>query len=692
MWVIRGQRASHELQTFIVLHISLILLKRAQSERLLSGSFPEQLSRGPPQSGSQSNLWISDETHYVGLGDHIGITIAVGDFTCDRYSDLLVIRDSHRMRSVQVLAWNHHEFSFRAASSGGCPPHQSTFSLDSILSLSSEARISSAVTLDTNSDGYLDVLLSIQVSRRAYGGIVLKGDGSGCLLFDQILPDVTPGMLILDANEDMSPDIFFITAVGEMVFYMNDKRGLFMKKVWKPKHDYDQCAPTHPFNSNAFVDVNGDCLPDLVVSTSCGLEVWYGDGLQNKSSSRWILGQEFRKKRGDISDLSLPDDQHRFQLLDSSIWDSNAGDGMATFADFNGDGSIDIGVPNAETGELRISYNVLSEKQRSNLCTRSRTGSTKYVTEVALKNIQVPDTALGNIRMESRIRVGDFNFDSKLDVMFISGETGTLTLFEAQSVERHASWFLGSWGLSMLKDMILFAVTGFRKHRHPISSVETLQYVQSCGEVLSNIEDPIGAAFFDMDESGRQDILVAQNHGTRLLWNNLKGFEDSVFFKATAVDSTHHVWRSPSTGLHAFSPIPGNTFKLSYGGRHKRETHICSQCPQTGFLSLQSCSCIFGITRIANYIEEMAMGGAHGVRTWKNLMPNALAVVWPRRQSTRGVLKWKISYLSKGRDGQMRRIVFVLLATLVMLFFAILYAHSLEKREEGHNKLDFGYT
>lgn len=689
----RGRPTSSPLILLTCLRFSLVLLSSCKTHSLNLGtsSIPERAPRGPPETSSHSSdLWISDETSYVGLGDHKGTTIAVGDFNCDRYSDLLVIQDARRMRSVEILAWNHHEFSFKSVPTAGCRSRNSIFSLDSIPSLSSKAKIASAATLDVNSDGFLDVLLSIRISGRVYGGILLIGNGIGCLKVAQILRDVTPGLLILDANEDMSPDVFFISSNGERIFLMNNGQGRFKKKVWKPKSGVQRCSPSHPYNSNAFVDINGDCLPDLVVSTSCGLEVWYGDGLQNKSTSRWILGQEFRKQRHDISDLSLPKDMHRFQLLISSVWNPRAGDGMATFADFNGDGSIDIAVPNSGSEELRISYHVQSEKRKSNLCTMGGVKQVSYATKVALKNVQVADTQLGSTRMQSRIRVGDFNFDSKLDILFISGETGTLTLFEGQSVEAHKSWLLGRRGLSLLKGMLLFSLTGKRPHHAAL--VETLQYVQSSGQVLSTIEDPIGAAFFDMDESGRQDILVPQVHGTRLLWNNLKGFEDCVFFKATAVDSAHRVWRSIATGLHAFSPIAGTTFKLSYGGRHKRETHICTQCPQSGFLSLESCSCIFGITRIANYIEEMGMGGAHGVRTWRNLMPNALAVVWPGRGVRRGVFKWKISYLSKGQDGQMRRIVIVLLATLVMLFFAILYAHSLEKREERKSKLDIGYT
>lgn len=650
--------------------------------------------RRPPAVHSgpiSSDPWLTDQSDYVGLGDDRGSTIAVGDFTSDRYSDLLVVPNSQRMRAVRALIWSHHAFSFQKVSECRNSIFHSTFSLDEVRNLSSEATIASSATLDANSDGYLDVILSVRISDQHFIGLILLGDGSGCFRLNQMLPDVTPSLLIMDVNDDVSPDIFFVSVTMERVFYISDNLGGFKKKTWKPRYGVDPCPPTSLSNSNAFVDINGDCLPDLVVTTACGMEVWMNDGLQNKTVSRWTIGKEFRKvSNKDFSDLVLPADEGRFILLDESIWSVASGDGKACFADFNGDGTIDIGVPNMEDGEVRISYNMRTPGQSTQLCSVDPTWH--FVTDVALKDVQVSETAFGFTRIESVIRVGDFNFDGKVDILLINRETGTLNLYEAGSVHPHTTWFPGSRGLARLTEGLLFSITGSYRSRS-FDSPDVIEYTRSSETaILDSVEDPLGAAFIDLDESGRQDILIPQVHGTRLLWNNLKEFEDSVFFKATGVDTVRGHGRSSFVARQSFLPIPGNTFKLTYGGRYGRETHVCGQCPQTGGLSLQSCSCIFGITRIANYIEEMAMGGAHGVRTWKNLMPNAQAVVWPQRRSQRGVTKWKISYLSKGRDGQLKRIVFVLVTTLVILLVAIVYTHGLERLEENGNKLAIGYT
>lgn len=690
--------AMAQLKTPVLVSIPLLLLCSSMFVMPISSShlrspFEEKDAPKPPRTaapGEESSERLSDQSNYVGLGDEAGSAIAVGDFNCDRYTDLLVAVDSHRMRAVQVLLWEHHDFSFRKPNLSDNLTVHSFFSLDSISSLSPDASILAATTLDANSDGYLDVLLSLQITKDVFGGLILNGDGTGRLCFDQILPDVNPGMLIMDTNDDTSPDIFFITPTGERVFYVNDKRGTFTKKLWKPDGAAANiCTPTFPFNSNAYVDLNGDCLPDLVVTTACGLEVWFNHGLHRKPVSRWMVGKQFMKKPVDFSDMTIArHGSDHYTLLDKSIWDAASGDGRATFADFNGDGTVDIAVPNAEDEELRISYNIRESHGSRKLC--STHPEWHFETDVALQNVRIPDSLFGPSRVQSSIRVGDFNFDSKVDILIINGDTGAVNLFQATQSPTN-TWFPKS-GMSSFVERFLFPVTGTYIF-HGADSLLGVKYVRAAeSSILEHIEDPLAAFFFDLNESGRQDILISQGHGTRLIWSNFKNREDAVFFKATSVETAHDDWRRPDLSKEAFSPLPGNTFQLSYGGRYGHEMHVCTQCPQSGFYALQSCSCLFGITRVANYIEEMAMGGAKGVRTWRNLMPNALAVVWPRHHQSRDYAKWKIAYLSKGRDGQMKKIVLVLFATLVVLMVAIAYTHGLERLEEHRNKLDIGYT
>lgn len=669
-----------------------------------------------PQNPLLQSSLLSDQSEYLQLGDNVGTVLAVGDFTADRFTDLLVIAPySSIPRSISVLCWHHPSYSFRPAPSYPDSSFKSVFSIDSIPGMTSHALIASAATFDANADGLLDVLLIILLSSDRYVAAVIHGNGSGSLRFDRLLPDVNPYSLILDANDDMLYDIFFVTPQGKRIFYINGPPGRFQRHLWDPWPNSTSCVPTYPYNSNSYVDINGDCSPDLVVTSSCGMEVWLNYSPNMSHTPAWPNGHHYGKARRHFHNMSYPQNAQHFILLNKTVWDPSSGDGQATFADFNADGSNDIAVLNQQTQTIRISYYIRRAQLQHILCTADPRGY--FQTFVALDGVPVSATNLAKTVVSPMLHTGDVNFDGFADILLLDGESGTVALYTSSLISEKSVWFAPrTWPFSRILKRILFPILGHDSSYSFPEHPEILKFVRfSDSPILHQLEDPIAASFFDVDESGRQDILVSQRHGTRLIWNNCKGIGDSVYFKATGVDVPHvpknqSVKRISSNSFsrarsQKFSPLPGTTFKLTYGGRHRRETHICTQCPQSGAFALQQCSCFFGITRIANYIEEMAMAGADGVHTWVSMMPNAMAFVWPQRSTawqtgiasdkeSRGVttMKWKVSYLSKGRDGQLQKIVCVLGIALGILLIFIVYIQSAERLRHNNTKPIVGYA
>ena len=641
--------------------------------------------RGPPPLTHSilSQPTFSDQSSYVRIGDGSGPTLALGDFTADGYTDLVVGNSLEQPRSLEVLIWDHSLFAFRKSNQSQYPIKQD-FSLDDIPHFPQEAFINSVVPADINADGWLDVVISVQISQQLFHGVLLLGDGFGNLFYKEILPGIPPSFLILDANDDSFVDIFFISLHHERVFYINGPAGNFSKQVWKPFSDVDsRCVPLTNQNSIAYVDLDGDCASDLIIPTSCGLEVWLNHE-SKRIRARWISGQEYRKLKTDFLHLSYYNNSDRLLMLNSSVWFSQTGDKRAVFADFNGDGTIDIGVPNSNDETFRISYSV-RKHLRGMLCTTDPEWS--FSTKVALKDFPVSKTLFGSTTIEESVRVGDFNYDGKLDLLIIDGVSGRVNLFVAQSDNGQLPWLTGSSVITRVVDQVLFPMTG-GNHKSKGKAVDMLRYdhVDENG-IFREIDDPIAATFIDIDESGRQDILVSQKHGTRLVWNRYKNLPDAMYFKASVMTAAlgDNTWFKNSSQIQSL--VPGNVVKIAYGGRYGRETQVCMQCAQGGTLTLQSCPCLFGISRIANYIDEMAIGWGGGVRTWNGLMPNALALIWQQQHSTRRTVKWKISYTPRDRDGQMKRIVSVLCVTLVMLLIVIVYFDVIEKREQRVHKL-----
>lgn len=645
--------------------------------------------RGPPNTGSNSLLvetqLLSDQSEYVGIGDGVGSAIVIGDFTQDRYADLVVTKDQEKMRSLHVLVWNKRQYAFR-------PLHhrhrddeyRSFFSLDDLPDVPERAYIAGISTLDVNGDGKLDLLLSVCASPTEYRGLLLYGNGKAEFRVGQTLPGVTPGFLVLDADQNLRPDILFTDVDGGMHFYANKGAEEFEYIPWNPyqpsaenSHAFvdergQSCRAAAGLSSNAYVDLNGDCLPDLVVATeNCGLHVWLG--LEQKP-------HRGRRKLNDQESTSTPfwklvaadHGGSRLVHLSKSVWDFQSGDEQPLFADFNGDGSIDILVPNPQRETLSIALNLQQSRQRGNLC--SADPQWQMVPYTAIDGVKMAVTNLGPAIVSTGIHVGDYNYDGLIDIATINSDTGTVEVYEAHyipsPIDEHAA---GGNGSKLTKERTWLRQKVAEKQRVAFRRVDT----HPC---LSMLEDPIAASFFDLDESGRQDILIVQSHGTRLIWNNHRTVEDYEFFKATGVHPTPPDASSSGRVRHSFVPVSGDTVKISYDGRQGHEIHTCSQCPQAGFLSLQSCSCLFGIRRIANYIEEMAVGGGGGyVYSWTALMPNAMAIVWPEHSASGS---WHVEYFAKSRETQMLGIVLALSMTLITLAVSIAYLYAKERVAE----------
>jgi integrin alpha FG-GAP repeat containing protein 1 len=639
----------------------------------------------------------------VSLGDDVGSTIALGDFTRDRYVDLVMADKA--MRSLSLWTWRQREYAFRRVERAwNSTAYAVLFSLDVMPELPPSAFIAAAAPLDANADGSLDLLISVHVHPHSHVGIVLQGNGMGGLRPVTKLPDVGPDLLVMDGDGDLVADVLFTAHDGMFAFYRNSPPGTFSLVRWNPyrrgpdaaastaaanttlpgpedalAEALSDCAPVEGFGSNAFVDLNGDCLPDLVVTTqNCGMHVWLN---RAAATARGEDGKAVPVgRRAAFWDLSVREDAHLFAALGDEVWSLTAGDGRAVFADFNGDGTMDIAVPNSGRARVRLSLNEQRDRPFGELCTADTSWS--FHSYDALRDVRLADTTLGPSLAPAAIHVGDYNYDGLMDILTVNADSGVVELFEGARLPAAAR---GGWRDLAPPGAPPKGTGSF--WRHVQAQHHKVAFVRVAGDpVLSSLEDPVAAAFFDLDESGRQDVLVVQAHGTRLIWNNYNEVDDSEFFKATSSNAVLTASRKQraTTTSQPFVPMAGNTVKISYGGHSGHEQHICTQCPQTGFMSLQSCTCLFGIRRIANYIEEMSIGAGSVVRTWSSLMPNAMAVVWPVDGASG---HWRVAYITKSRGRQMLGVVVVLASTLILLAGAIAYLHAVERVDERKQQI-----
>lgn len=608
-------------------------------------------ARGAPAT---TPAGFSDQSAYVGLSA-AGALVAVGDFDRDRFVDLVML-NSGTLRDVSVMFWDHDAYAFRHRGHGvrlGELDEQEK--KDGIKPL---GKVVGVHVGDFGNDGTLDLILHDGEQGRMFFG---DGNGNFNASTPLVIPEMPRESAVIDANANLVPDIFVAFRNGTRGFWVFERKaearqgevadpvsqeGVIQFKPWpggeNRASDGTDCVVVDPV-SISFVDMDGDCLPDLVIPTSCGMEVWSNPATSNRKF--WELSAN-RSSSG--SDL---------KLLGLEVFNSAHGDQSMAFADFNSDGTIDIAVPNRKRQDLLIHLNRQKKRDAEALCTKDpewrldrRTGLS---TGMNLRPTKV-GRLFSSIEVPPSLHVGDPDLDGMPDIMVIDGSSGRPALFRNE----------GLWDDKHLRD----------------SHFKRIDRKEETG-LSSGNNGAVTAMFFDTDESGRQDILVVRGgNETRLIWNHNQQEADSLFFKGTMLSGLPYR-RVP----RPFAPVAGNTFKLLYRERGSRShvTRVCSQCAQGGLWQLRPCNCQFGMMQIANYIETLWAGGGAGARSWTNLMPNSMAVIWAETAEGRGDSSlWWMEYFTQRRGSQMLRVSALLVASLAVLAVAILFLQQKERKQD----------
>lgn len=619
-------------------------------------------TRGAPPS---TPAGFSDQSSYVQLSSS-GALVAVGDFNRDRFIDLVML-NSKTLRDVSIMFWDHNAFSFEHRGRG--------ISLKDFEEEEKKKNITPMRNIigvhvgDFGNDGTLDLLL-----HDGDQGRLFYGDGTGNFSATQplVIPELPRTSAVIDANADLIPDVFVAFTNGTRGFWAFQpdanlsarqgetsletaqrtseevamkQKGRLTFEEWPGGQIRDAdgrlCEVVDPV-SIAFVDLDGDCLADLVIPTSCGVEVWSNPAGAGKAF--W----ELKASRSGASDL---------KSMGLEVFNHAHGDRSMAFADFNSDGTIDIAVPNSNRQDLLIHLNMQKKRRIDELCVKDadwtlarRVGMS---TGMNLRTAKVGGL-LNHVDVPGSLHIGDYDLDGLPDILSIDASSTRPVIFRN----------LGKW-----ED---------RKTQNP--NFKRMERKEEQG--LSNGNSgAVSGMFFDTDESGRQDVLVIRNgNETRLIWNNMREETDSLFFKGTVLSGLPYR-QSP----RPFSPVAGNTLKVSYmeRGSRSRVTRVCSQCGQGGLWQLRVCNCQFGLMQIANYIEALWVGAGGAQRQWANLMPNSMAVVWAEKgESSSNASGWWMEYFTQRRGGQMLRVSALLVASLAVLGVAILVLQQKESKED----------
>lgn len=675
----------------------------------------------------------------------------MGDLNSDKHTDLFVLNLANATDAitptwvVEAWLWNADAKEFRICSTA---------------SIVSTRTVTGVVASDFNYDGKLDLLLSGPTYDSWSREVTFLSLHFGALTSFESealeLPSSLDPVLVADVNNDLRPDLFGarytydesnpapssagadanLTATHR-AYWLNTAKDGVLSSFQMVAQPLDQAFSAYPIrttginhtaplptlaspHSHAFVDLNGDCMADLVV-TSTGtltddttltfLEIWL---------NRAELGPVF----------------HSISALPS-------GAGQIAFEDIDNDGNIDILVPvfsgEDTANEIHLYYNAAKQlcrsaysdsdncRAQSALCSADDNFYFDFM-KYTLDSQEVPtdsanlvvyrfptgmigghmynpySSTLGQSNPATnapfQLRLGDINLDGYPDLLL------ALTPTPAEAVEYGVAelWLnvaaTTSAGTPQAHaESVLCASAAEDVGRRVFSS--TASGLDTANNLLSAQSGAFaGAAFFDLADDGDIDVLFstrapagtsgAGTFTTHVFENDLD--EDAYFLTSQASNGVCPAWCDVEPTFPDPKPygvnVVGATFKFAYTDLSgTRRASIGATLTRSAYMPLAPPYRTFGLGRTNTFIDTFSFGvglnqSVHS-RSWVSMVPNAQVMVFPYPPSDPA--EWTME-LFISPSSHLLWVGVSWAATLTLIAIVIGALHIREKREDAQEK------
>jgi len=598
----------------------------------------------------------------VGLDTVSGSVVAYGDFNSDKFTDVFILDSS--LQKLSVYLWQTNSTTFE---------HQKSADID----VSGDSLyIVNVIPNDFNYDGKLDVLImaSKEKTNKPNKELIMRLYLGNQKSFDKYI-DVPSSMNIQPTLVD-----FYGNMRPNLLGYPFNPNSSYNLHVWKfnntsvstePVTLKDEttgkelCKISLP-HSNAFIDLDGDCLSDLFVTCEDGTyEIW-----KNTVDKGFVFSKSGK----------LPDNT-----------------GPISFADMDGDGTIDMvfyewvttgsAWSKKKVWNLHIVYNkqiplcsktvVKNCRSVHDLCSADN----KYDFDFDLNgdgHVKIPikapieyDNLYDKANIPIPIRIGDINMDGYPDIILsISETTKPIEIYE--SVPCHTK-------------------IGCNENATKANR-RTLLYSEH-SKVLNRRQNIRSAAFMDIEENGTVDILLFGEQDTaKRIYTVVNNLHNDAFFMKTI--TLNGACPSICSKDQKYSPFGvnyiGSTYKFTVIDLvgQKRANQV-AQLSQSNYNALQTPYCLFGLGRTNSYMEELFVGVSRRTQKHYNIysgmIPNSQLIIIPYQQENGDPSSWELKqYIN---PSEYVPYVFIsLVCTIVILIIITLLLQFLEKREDELEK------
>ena len=538
----------------------------------------------------------------------------------------------------------------------------------------SDYEIISFLANDLNKDGYLDYVMTLKKNKKYESRIYLynKDGGTYELIFKSNNDELTQNLFVADIGSIRILKIIYYDNTTKMrkVFYFDELENKFITKNFTEflsKNtkvcDGNGKYANMPFeipNSNAFVDIDGDCLNDIIISNYDNtnkkrlLEIWKG---------------------------VFEDNEVKYCLSMNNVYEVDNSLGLFTIVDVDRNALPDIVFPilNSSPPQILVAFNILS---MSYVWTRD------YCDDHPPINLsKSPNSKINKIFENFNIKTSNknnyiMNIHNNKNFMFYSDNTDfpLILRFIDVNQDSYPDFVTILYDKSTKKKNLFIFLSqeiekGENKDRRFFNQ-------NSIYNLTSNYEtnyDIIVSSFFDFEDQRKMGLILYDSNGISLgLYNNYiydtYTLKSILLFKKDCFFCTEY----GSSQRFITTNINGD-----------RRMDLSLQTPQINVPGILSLTYAYlGIGRSNNYIENFHIisGNAYkrsdNDKTYTPVIPNSQLVIYHDNIANSNSTTWEVDLVVKPTKYLYELIIVIIIVVILMTFISIRLL--LKEREEDY--------
>ena len=538
----------------------------------------------------------------------------------------------------------------------------------------SDYEIISFLANDLNKDGYLDYVMTLKKNKKYESRIYLynKDGGTYELIFKSNNDELTQNLFVADIGSIRILKIIYYDNTTKMrkVFYFDELENKFITKNFTEflsKNtkvcDGNGKYANMPFeipNSNAFVDIDGDCLNDIIISNYDNtnkkrlLEIWKG---------------------------VFEDNEVKYCLSMNNVYEVDNSLGLFTIVDVDRNALPDIVFPilNSSPPQILVAFNILS---MSYVWTRD------YCDDHPPINLsKSPNSKINKIFENFNIKTSNknnyiMNIHNNKNFMFYSDNTDfpLILRFIDVNQDSYPDFVTILYDKSTKKKNLFIFLSqeiekGENKDRRFFNQ-------NSIYNLTSNYEtnyDIIVSSFFDFEDQRKMGLILYDSNGVSLgLYNNY--IYDTYTLKSTLLFKKDCFFCTEYGSSQRF---------ITTNINGDRRMDLSLQTPQINVPGILSLTYAYlGIGRSNNYIENFHIisGNAYkrsdNDKTYTPVIPNSQLVIYHDNIANSNSTTWEVDLVVKPTKYLYELIIVIIIVVILMSFISIRLL--LKEREEDY--------